>query len=72
MARIIITAKADADIDAIISTMAQRVGVKSSEKYLGLFDEVYVRLAAHPGSGFARKLLGPNARTMTVSPFVKI
>ena len=72
MARIFVTAKADADIDTIVATMARRGGVGSAEKYLGLFEQVYARLAMHPGSGFARKLLGPNARIVPVSPFVMI
>ena len=72
MARIVVTAKADADIDTIIASLAQRAGMVTVEKYLRLFDQVYERLAAHPGSGFARKRLGAHVRIVPVTPFVMI
>jgi plasmid stabilization system protein ParE len=72
MARVIITATADADVDRIFSSLAKRAGGRTAEKYLRLFDEAYQRLAANPGSGFARKRLGTNTRMVIAAPYLVI
>ncbi|MDZ4841917.1 MAG: type II toxin-antitoxin system RelE/ParE family toxin [Hyphomicrobium aestuarii] len=72
MTRIVVTVSADADIDAIIAHMAAVAGLPTAQKYLGLIEKVYERLAAFPGSGPPRPTLGPLARIAVISPYVLI
>src|SRR5438093_248472 len=72
MARIVITASADADTETILDYLNTRAGQPTVIKYRALFRKLYDRLADHPDSGPPRPALGPNIRIGVVSPFIVI
>jgi toxin ParE1/3/4 len=72
MARVIITASADADSAAILGDLNSKAGQPTVIKYRTLFKELYRRLAHHPDSGPARPILGPNIRIGIVFPHIVI
>ena len=72
MARIVITASADADLAEIVAYLRQQVGDNVARKYAAEFDAIYDRLADFPGSGPRRTTLGPHTRIAIVPPYVMI
>jgi toxin ParE1/3/4 len=72
MARVVITATADADVTGIVAYLVQNAGHQVAHRYFGAFDAVYDRLADFPASGSPRPALGRNARIALVHPFVLI
>lgn len=72
MARLLFTAAADADLDGILTDLAEKAGRRTVAKYLARFDRLYGRLTAHPASGPPRRTLGPSVRIGVVAPYVVI
>lgn len=72
MARVIIAASADADTAGILAYLAAHAGRQTAVKYDSLFEQLYDRLAVHPGSGAPRPALGRNIRIGIVSPYIII
>jgi toxin ParE1/3/4 len=72
MVRVIVTASADADIDAIQTDLAKAAGIRVAEKYTALFERLYDRLAGHPDSGAPRPALGKDIRIGIVLPYIVI
>src|SRR5262245_22232222 len=72
MARLVITASADADLAAIILHLRQAAGDLVARKYAAQFDAVLERLAQFPGSGPRRPMLGPHARITIAPPYIII
>jgi toxin ParE1/3/4 len=72
MARIVVTEKADGDIDEIAAYLSQHAGARTVANYLDQFDAVYERLARLPGSGPLRPRLGSTTRIAVVLPYVMI
>jgi toxin ParE1/3/4 len=72
MTRVIISPRADTDVDEIVTYLAGRGGSPLVQQYLDRFDAVYARLAEFPGSGPRRPRLGAQARIAVVSPYVII
>jgi toxin ParE1/3/4 len=72
MTRIVISPRADADVDDIVNYLARRGGISVVQRYLEAFDAVYARLEQFPGSGPSRSRLGPLSRVAVVSPYVII
>jgi plasmid stabilization system protein ParE len=72
MTKIIISPRADADLDDVTTYLAGRGGEPLVAKYFGLFDAVYRRLQMWPASEPARRPLGKQARIAPVPPFVLI
>ena len=72
MTRVIISPRADADVDDIVRYLSGRGGVELVQSYLYRFDDVYMRLAEFPGTGAARPKFGPLARIATVAPYAII
>jgi plasmid stabilization system protein ParE len=62
MARVVITASADADSAAILGEIKSKAGEPTAIKYRTLFKQLYDRLADYPESGPARTVLGTNVR----------
>jgi toxin ParE1/3/4 len=72
MARIVITASADADLGEIIAYLRREAGDLVARKYADEFDALYDRLADFPGSGPRRLALGPDTRIAIIPPYVVI
>lgn len=72
MARIVVTEPADSDLAAIVHYLAGEAGAATAEKYVGRFDTLFAQLAAFPGSGAPRPLLGPAVRIGLVPPYIVI
>jgi toxin ParE1/3/4 len=72
MARVVITASADADSAAILDYLNVKAGQPTVVKYRALFRRLYDRLADHPDSGAPRPALGPSIRIGVVSPYIVI
>ena len=70
MARVVITATADADSAAILEYLNVKAGQPTVVKYRALFRRLYARLADHPDSGAPRPALGPGIRIGIVSPYI--
>ncbi len=72
MARIIVTAPADADMADIFADLYNGAGPVTAEKFNTRFDRLYERLANHPESCPLRPKLGPHIRIGLVLPYVVI
>jgi toxin ParE1/3/4 len=72
MARVVITASADADLAEIIDYLRREAGDPVARKYAAEFDALYDRLADFPGSGPRRIALGADTRIAIVPPYVVI
>jgi toxin ParE1/3/4 len=72
MARIVITASADADLAEIIAYLREHAADTVAQKYATEFDAIYDRLVDFPGSGPRRTALGPDTRIVIVPPYVMI
>ncbi len=72
MARLVITASADADIAAIASDLATKAGAEVAVRYYAEFDRLYRRLEEFPESGAPRPALGPLVRIGVVAPYIVI
>jgi toxin ParE1/3/4 len=70
MARVVIAPSADDDTNVILVDLATNAGWRTSARYDSLFDQLYVRLAAHPAIGAPRPALGQNIRIGIVSPYI--
>ena len=72
MARVIVTAPADADAGEVLGRIAAEAGVGHAEKFNARFEALYDRLADHPGSCRTRPELGPHIRAGVVFPYLVI
>jgi len=72
MARVIVTASADADVYAIQAHLAKAAGIRVAAKYTALFENLYDRLAEHPDNGAPRPGLGKDTRIGIVLPYIVI
>ena len=70
MARLVITATADADTAVIIDDLADKAGAIVAARYDADFDAFYRRLERFPESGAPRRKLGPTVRIGVVFPYV--
>ncbi len=69
MARVVLTASADADTAFILADLAAKVGANVAERYDKDFDALYRRLERFPESGSPRPALGQLVRIGIVSPY---
>ena len=72
MARVVITASADADTAYIIADLGAKAGANVAVRYDADFHRLYERLSDHPESGAPRPRLGKQVRICVVSPYVVI
>jgi toxin ParE1/3/4 len=72
VARVVITASADADSGAIISDLAAKAGANVAVRYDADFDALYRRLEKFPESGAPRPAPGRLVRIGVVSPYTVI
>ena len=69
MARIVVTASADADTAFILGDLAAKAGVNVAARYYADIDTLYRRLERFPESGSPRPALGRLVRIGFVSPY---
>ena len=69
MARVVLTASADADTAFILADLAAKAGAIVAERYDTEFDALYRRLERFPKSGSPRPALGQLVRIGIVSPY---
>lgn len=72
MARVIISAAADADVAEILTYLTQVAGRTVAQRYCDEFNIIYDRLTDFPASGSPRPALGPHTRIAIVSPYILI
>ena len=72
MARLVVTASADADTAYIIADLGSKAGVSVAARYNADFARLYERLSDYPNSGSPRRSLGAHVRVCVVSPYVVI
>lgn len=72
MARVTVTAPADADTANILTELAREAGFNTAAKFNFRFEKLYDRLADHPDSGPLRPKLGRHIRIALVLPYVVI
>ena len=72
MARVLLTSPADADMAGIVAYLAGNTGYNLAARYVASFEQLYDRLADHPGSGARRPSLGPHVRIAIVPPYIVI
>ncbi len=70
MAKVMITATADADVADILDYLADEAGAFIVARYERSFDQLYAHLALYPESCPRRPRLSPTARLGIVSPYV--
>jgi toxin ParE1/3/4 len=70
VARIVITARADADSAAIIDDLTDKAGANVAARYDADFLAFYRRLEQFPDSGAPRRKLAPTVRIGVVFPYV--
>jgi plasmid stabilization system protein ParE len=68
MARVIVSATADADTAEIFTYLANSAGAAVADKYDLLFTKVYDRLAAHTDMYAARPALGAKSERLWCRP----
>ena len=72
MARVVITAPADADTAEILDYLERKAGRDTAARYSRSFEKLYERLADHPDSGAPRPAFGRHMRIGLVLPYVVI
>jgi toxin ParE1/3/4 len=72
MARVVVTAPADADMANILADLADEAGSLVASKYNLMFERLYDRLAGHPESCPTRPKLGAHIRVAVVFPYLVI
>ena len=69
MARVVLTASADADTAFILRDLAAKAGANVTGRYDAEFDTLYRRLERFPESGSPRPALGALVRIGIISPY---
>jgi toxin ParE1/3/4 len=69
VARVVLTASADADTAFILRDLAAKAGANIAGRYDAEFDTLYRRLERFPESGSPRPALGAIVRIGIVSPY---
>jgi toxin ParE1/3/4 len=59
-------------MEGIIAYLAGNAGSNLAARYVASFEQLYDRLADHPGSGARRPSLGPHVRIGIVPPYIVI
>jgi toxin ParE1/3/4 len=72
MTRLVVTADAEADLDAILSYLESEAGSLVTERYAQRFRTTIVRIIDFPESGAPRPIFGPEARIAIVYPYLVI
>jgi toxin ParE1/3/4 len=72
MAKVVVSERADADLDQILTYLTENAGYTIAARYDAAFEALFFRLADHRASGAPRLEFGPYARIALVRPFVVI
>jgi plasmid stabilization system protein ParE len=69
MARVVVSARADADVDKKFSEIGQAAGMATVRKYAALFETLFLNLTDYTESGAPRPALGAHVRIGVVRPY---
>jgi toxin ParE1/3/4 len=72
MARVVVTASADADAELIFDDLYAKAGKPTVIKYRAALRALYQHLAAFPDSGAPRPKIGRNIRIGVIHPYIVI
>lgn len=72
MTPVVVSPRADADVDAMLEHLADVAGPAVARRYSQELDAIFERLAMFPGSGARRRSLGTHARIAVASPYVVV
>jgi plasmid stabilization system protein ParE len=72
MTPVVVSPKADADVDNMLERLAGLAGPAVARRYAQELEAIYERLAMFPASGARRKSLGPDTRIAILSPYVVV
>ena len=70
MPRLIVSAAAQADLEAIQQHLRRESGTITAQRYADRFANALERLVRLPASGAPRRNLGPDTRIVVVMPYV--
>ena len=70
MARVVITAPADTDVDALLHYLKRQTGEVIAGRYCQRLEQLFERLGEHPDSGPSREALGRGVRIGMVLPYI--
>jgi toxin ParE1/3/4 len=71
-ARVVVSSRARADIDAVLDDLEIRAGVRVAADYVASLKALYLRLGSFPEAGAVRPALGRYARISLLLPYVVI
>jgi toxin ParE1/3/4 len=72
MTPVVVSPKADADVDNMLEHLADLAGSAVVQRYARELEAIYERLAMFPASGARRKSLGPDTRIAVLSPYIVV
>jgi toxin ParE1/3/4 len=72
MIPVVVSPRADADVDAMLERLADIAGPSVARRYSHELDAIFERLAMYPASGARRRSLGPYARIAVAEPYVVV
>lgn len=70
MTRVVVSPRADTDIDGILDRLSALAGIAVAERYAGDLQAIYERLEMFPAIGAPRPSLGYNTRIVVLEPYV--
>lgn len=70
MTRVVVSPRADVDIDGILDRLSVLAGITVAERYAGDLQAIYERLEMFPAIGAPRPRLGQNIRIVVLEPYV--
>jgi toxin ParE1/3/4 len=72
MAHVIVSDPARRDLIDIISFLSRNAGIAVARRYSAKFSGALKRLATMPASGSPRAALGPDARVLSIHPYIVV
>jgi toxin ParE1/3/4 len=70
MTRVVVSPRADVDVDSILDRLSALAGIVVAEHYARDLQAIYERLEMFPAIGAPRPNLGRNIRIVMLEPFV--
>lgn len=70
MTRVLVTPRAEADIDEMLERLSALAGITVAERYANDLQAIYERLEMFPAIGAPRPRLGRNIRIAMLEPYI--